>query len=57
MSVDISPPVRKGSPADRLVERAGGHPVLVELYKLASIMVGAVVFAIGLEGFLLPNNL
>lgn len=30
--------------------------MLIEFYKLASIMVGAVIFAIGLEGFLLPND-
>lgn len=30
--------------------------MLVEFYKLGSIMVGAIIFAIGLEGFLLPND-
>ncbi len=56
-SSDSSSSVRPGSAADRLIERAGGqHPVLVEIYKLASIMVGALIFAIGLEGFLLPNE-
>jgi uncharacterized membrane-anchored protein YitT (DUF2179 family) len=53
---DVVPSTRPRSAADRLVERTGGHPVMVEFYKLASIMVGAIVFAIGLEGFLLPNE-
>ena len=39
-----------------IAQRAKKHPVLAEAYKIASIMVGAVIFAIGLEGFLIPNN-
>jgi uncharacterized membrane-anchored protein YitT (DUF2179 family) len=32
------------------------HPVVSEVYKIVSIIVGAFVFAIGLEGFLIPND-
>lgn len=32
------------------------HPLAVETYKIVSIIVGAVVFAVGLEGFLIPND-
>jgi len=39
-----------------LSHHARKHPVLGEVYKIVSIVVGAVVFAIGLEGFLIPNN-
>jgi len=42
--------------AQPLVARAGKHPVIAEAYKLVSIVVGAIVFAIGLEGFLIPND-
>lgn len=30
--------------------------MVAEIYQVASIMVGAVIFAIGLEGFLIPND-
>ncbi|WP_340540921.1 YitT family protein [Nocardioides sp. GXZ039] len=39
-----------------LAQQARRHPVLAEAYKIVSIAVGAVVFAIGLEGFLIPND-
>ena len=39
-----------------LIAKAGKHPVAAEVYKIVSIMVGAVVFAVGLEGFLIPNG-
>lgn len=32
------------------------HPVVAEVYKLVSIVVGALVFAVGLEAFLIPND-
>lgn len=39
-----------------LIAHVGKHPVAAEAYKIASIIVGAVVFAVGLEGFLIPNG-
>ena len=39
-----------------LVQHAKKHPLAAEAYKIFSIVVGAVIFAIGLEGFLIPNN-
>jgi uncharacterized membrane-anchored protein YitT (DUF2179 family) len=54
-AITPSPPI---AALDAVVDAvdAKKHPVLAELYKLASIMVGAVVFSIGLEGFLIPND-
>jgi uncharacterized membrane-anchored protein YitT (DUF2179 family) len=39
-----------------LVEGAKKHPILGEVYRVVSIMVAAVIFAVGLEGFLIPNG-
>lgn len=39
-----------------IINRAGKHPFLAEAYKLISIILGAIIFAIGLEGFLIPND-
>lgn len=39
-----------------IVQNAKKHPVLGEAYKIFSIIFGAVIFAIGLEGFLIPNQ-
>ena len=39
-----------------LVATAKKHPFLGEIYQVTSIMIGAVVFAVGLEGFLIPNG-
>jgi len=43
------------SPQD-IAHQAKKHPVIAETYRIVSIMVGAVIFAIGLEGFLIPND-
>ncbi len=40
----------------RLAHHAKKHPVAAEAYRLVSIILGAVVFAVGLEGFLIPNG-
>ena len=53
MTVDTSTP--QTAPL-RAVHQAKKHPVAAEAYKIAAIMVGAVVFAVGLEGFLVPNG-
>ncbi|WP_114423569.1 YitT family protein [Nocardioides houyundeii] len=41
---------------EAMAHRAKKHPVASEIYKITSIVVGAFVFAIGLEGFLIPND-
>lgn len=51
MATTVSPP-----PARDLVQRTKKHPVAGEVYNIASTMVGAVVAALGIEGFLLPND-
>ena len=47
MTVDTSTP--QTAPL-RAVHQAKKHPVAAEAYKIAAIMVGAVVFAVGLRG-------
>lgn len=39
-----------------LVSHATKHPVGREVYQMLAIVFGALVFAIGLEGFLIPND-
>lgn len=53
MSADtLEPP----STRETLVLRTRKHPIAAEVYKIVSIILGAVVFAVGLEGFLIPND-
>lgn len=53
MTIIAAPP----SPTARdLVRSAKKHPVAGEIYNVASTMLGAIIAAIGLEGFLLPND-
>jgi uncharacterized membrane-anchored protein YitT (DUF2179 family) len=42
--------------AKSLLSHATKHPLVSEIYQVSSIVVGALVFAIGLEGFLIPND-
>ena len=42
--------------ADRVLRRTRRNPIANEIYKLATIIFGALVFAVGLEGFLIPNE-
>lgn len=51
MTAATSPP----TPRD-LVRHAKKHPIAGEVYNIVSTMLGAIVAAIGLEGFLLPNH-
>ncbi|WP_110180789.1 YitT family protein [Nocardioides solisilvae] len=57
---DTPRPVRDvtgaGDARRALLLRTGKHPVAAEAYKIVSIVLGAVVFAVGLEGFLIPND-
>lgn len=39
-----------------LVQNVKKHPVASEVYNVIATMVGAIIVAIGLEGFLLPND-
>jgi uncharacterized membrane-anchored protein YitT (DUF2179 family) len=39
-----------------LVQNVKKHPVASEIYNIVATMVGAIIVAIGLEGFLLPND-
>lgn len=39
-----------------VLSHARKHPVLIECYKLGSIVVGGLLVAFGLEGFLIPNG-
>lgn len=45
---------------DRIIRReqtwSAKHPKLFELYKIASVMLGGLLFALGLEVFLIPNG-
>jgi uncharacterized membrane-anchored protein YitT (DUF2179 family) len=51
VAVTTPPP---GPPS--LAHYARKHPVVAEVYRITTIVIGAIVFAIGLEGFLIPNN-
>jgi uncharacterized membrane-anchored protein YitT (DUF2179 family) len=52
-----APDTRPARPTPQhLIAHVGKHPVAAEAYKIVSIMVGAIIFAIGLEGFLIPNG-
>ena len=55
MTQTASPTSTRPTPQSLLVG-AKKHPVLVEVYQVLSIMIGAIVFAVGLEGFLIPNG-
>lgn len=55
-STNRSGPLSTSSPRQQHLARARKNPVVVEAYQLVSIIVGAIIFAIGLEGFLIPND-
>lgn len=51
----MAAPTRRVPVAEQL-EPLKKHPVAAEVYKLATIVFGALIFAVGLEGFLVPND-
>lgn len=40
----------------RITSKATSHPVLEEIFKTAAVVVGAIMVAVGLEMFLVPNG-